>query len=266
MNEMSLRVSVAALVRVIFEHPLDGRLMLALERKATVLEEAGQQRVGVRAQPFGGAIRFRRLAPLQDLIGDFQFDSDRSRAESDFRILIRPAAWEAVLQFCLLHFADADDPILESDPARELTEEFADALAIDLKPDQYRQRLAGIIVEDHPTPTDNLRAPGYSTVRIYRIFEARIVDASLGQAMQANSERHSDQDLQERALADARVRSGGRGRANAVLALPLKSLTKAYLGMSPAARAAPVTFNNHQLGRNVPAVLENVAVPNYRSL
>jgi hypothetical protein len=36
-GKLSLRVSVATLVRVLFEHPLDGELMLALERKATVL-------------------------------------------------------------------------------------------------------------------------------------------------------------------------------------------------------------------------------------
>ncbi len=35
-GELSLRVSVATLVRVLFEHPRDGEWMLALERKATV--------------------------------------------------------------------------------------------------------------------------------------------------------------------------------------------------------------------------------------
>lgn len=265
-GELSLRVSVATLVRVIFEHPHDGELMLALERKATVLEEAGRQRVRVRAQPFGGAIRFRSLTPLRTLIGDFLFDSERSRAESDFRILIRPAAWDAIRQFCLRHFTEVDDPVLESDPARELAEEFAEALTISLKPDQYRQKPVRIIVENRPAPTHNLRAPGYGTARIYRIFEARIVDASLSRAMLANSERYSDQDLHEQALAGARVRNGRRGRANAVLALPLKLLTEAYLAMSPEARAAPVTFNNHQLDGNVPAVLESVAVPNYQNL
>jgi hypothetical protein len=261
---LSLRVSVATLVRVLFEHPLDGELMLALERKATVLEEAGQQRVAVRAQPFGGAIRFRSLTPLQALIGDFLFDSERSRSEYDFRILIRPAAWEAVRQCCLQHFTDVDDPVLETDPARELAEEFADALGISLTPDQYRQQPVRTIVADHPAPTHNSRVTGYITARIYRIFEARMVDAALSPAMLANSERYSDQDLSEQALAD--VRNGGRGWANAILALPLQRLTEAYLALSPEARAAPVTFNNHQLDGNVPAVLESVAVPNYQNL
>lgn len=263
-GELSLRVSVATLVRVVFEHPRDGEWMLALERKATVLEEAGRQRVAVRAQPFGGAIRFRSLTPLQALIGDFLFDSERSRSKYDFRILIRPAAWDTVRQFCLQHFTDVYDPVLESDPARELAEEFADALAVGLKPDQYRQQPVGIIVENRPVPTPSLRSAGYGTARIYRIFEARIVDASLAQAMLANSARYSDQDLHEQALAE--VRNGSRGRANAILALPLKRLTETYLALSPEARAAPVIFNNHQLHGNVPAVLESVAVPNYQNL
>jgi hypothetical protein len=37
-NELSFRVSVATLVRVLFENPDDGELMLALEHKATLLE------------------------------------------------------------------------------------------------------------------------------------------------------------------------------------------------------------------------------------
>lgn len=263
-GELSLRVSVATLVRVLFEHPQDGEVMLALERKATALEEAGGQRVQVRAQPFGGGVRFRNLAPLQTLIGDFLFDSEQSRSEADFRILIRPAAWDVVQEFCLQHFKDADDPVLETDPARELAEELADAVAINLRPDQYQQRPVGIVVADRPAPTQNPRAPGHDTARLYRIFEARILEASLSRAMLANSERYSDQDLHEQALADSR--SGGQGRANAVLALPLKRLTEAYLALPPEARAEPITFDGHQLEGNVPAVLEGVAVANYRNL
>ena len=257
-------MSVATLVRVLFEHPQNGEWMLALERKATVRDEAGRQRVHARAQPFGGGIRFRRLAPLQSLIGDFLFDSERSRSESDFRILIRPAAWDAVREFCLQHFQDADDPVLETDPARELAEEFADALAINLQPDQYQQRPVGVVVADGPASTQNPRAPGFDTARIYRVFEARILDASLSRAMLANSERYSDQDLHALAWADAR--NGGLGRANAVLVLPLKRLTEAYMAMPPEARAAPFTYSNHQLDGNVPAVLEGVSVPGFRNL
>ena len=55
--ELRLRVSVATLARVVFPNPGDNLPMLALEQKGTVATEDGQQRVIVRAQPFGGAIR-----------------------------------------------------------------------------------------------------------------------------------------------------------------------------------------------------------------
>jgi hypothetical protein len=206
----------------------------------------------VRAQPFGGAITFRSLEPLRALIGDFQFDSERSRAEHDFRILIRPADWGSVKQFCLLHLVD-DDPVLDSDPERELVEEFSDALGIRLLASQYEQQSVGLMVEDHPAPTHNPRAPGVATARIYRIWEARIIDASLAQAIWTNSERYSDQDLHAQALED--YHQGGRGHSNATLALPLKDLSDAFTAMPPESRVAPLTFHAHQLERTVPAIL-----------
>ena len=51
--DLSLRVSVATLVRVIFENPANGEWMLALERKATLQNTE----VEVKSHPFGGAIR-----------------------------------------------------------------------------------------------------------------------------------------------------------------------------------------------------------------
>jgi hypothetical protein len=134
-GELSLRVSVATLVRVVFENPQDGDLMLALEHKATLIAGEGGPRVTVKAQPFGGAIRFLNLTPLQTLIGNFHFDSQRSRSERDFRIFIRPADWDTVREFCLRHFGQENDWVLESDPARELIEEFADALDIEYRCD-----------------------------------------------------------------------------------------------------------------------------------
>ena len=66
-DELSLRVSVGALARVLFEHPRDGEIMLALERKATVLHSEGGQVVDVKSQPFGGALRLLRpQLPMHD--------------------------------------------------------------------------------------------------------------------------------------------------------------------------------------------------------
>jgi hypothetical protein len=263
-KELSLRVSVATLVRVLFENPRDGNLMLALERKATLLEAESGDAVAVIAQPFGGAIRLLDLKALRDLLGDFHFDSGESRSEQDFRIFIRPSAWKAVQGFCINHFRDLNHSVLETDPKRELVEEFADALEINLKPNQYILKPVGIVVEDDSAPTENIHARGHLTVRVYRIFEARILDASLAYAMLANSESYSNQHLYERVLEDAQ--SDGKGRANAILTLPMKHIREFYLAMSSEARNWPISFQNNQLDETVAAVLDGVTVPKYRRL
>ena len=263
-SELSLRVSVATLVRVLFENPRDGELMLALERKATLLEAESGRNIQVIAQPFGGAIRLLDMQALQDLIGDFHFDSEESRAEQDFRIFIRPSDWSAIRDFCIEHLSRVDDPILETDPGRELVEEFTDALKISLKPDQYILKPVATVVEDDPAPTENIHATGHLTVRIYRIFEARILDSSLSHAMLTNSESYSNHDLQELALENAR--KGGKGRANAILTLPLRLIRDVYLAMPPEARNSPISFEDNHLDESVGTILEGVAVPKYRRL
>ena len=289
---LSLRVSVATLARVRFAHPEGGAPLLALERKASAARasvpgagvptahgpsahaptdhastdpglSAYASTVHVHAQPFGGGMRLLDQAALQAAIGAFEFDSQRSADEDDFRLLIRPEAWAAVQQFCREHFVD-DDPVLEADPARELTEEFADALGVDLAPEQYRQRPLGAWVGTRLTPTLSPRAAGRVTARIYRLFDVEILDGALARTMLANSLGHTDDDLAQQALAQAGA--GGRGRANAVLAVPLAALTQAYLALPPEARAAPLTFEQHALDANVPVVLDGLALPDFRSL
>jgi hypothetical protein len=261
-DELSLRVSVAALVRVLFEHPKGDELMLALERKATLLEEDDQQLVDVKSQPFGGAIQISDLGALQKRIGNFHFDSPESHSYQDFRLFIKPSAWQAVLHFCLQCFSDPDDTVLESNPGRELAEEFAETLNISLKPDQYICKPVGSIIENEPSPTENVNARGYPTVRMYQIFEAHIVDESLAFAMLTNSQRDSDRALHELALQD--YHNGGPGRANAVLTLPLSQITALYLATSPKARNTSISFQDHQLDETVAAVLEGVRVPKYQ--
>ena len=263
-QELSLRLSVASLARVLFKHPQAEHEMLALERTATLREtEAGRQ-VTVKAQPFGGAVRLRDVSALRALIGDFHFDSERSRSEGDFRIQIRSSDWEIVKRFCLQHLQHEDMSVIEAGPERELVEEFADALKVKITSSQYRLTPTSPVIENAPAITGNIHATGHPTVRIYNVFEVRILDPSLAKAMLANSEGYSDQDLQELALQDAR--RGGKGRANAILALPVASLTKTYLAMSLDARDAPVTVEGHYLDGNVPAVLEEITVPKFQRL
>jgi len=258
--DLSLRVSVATLVRVIFKHPDTGEWMLALERKATLHED----KVEVESQPFGGAIRILDVDAIHDLIGDFHFDSARSRSEQDFRLSILPSDWRTVREFCIKHLINDHDPILETGPRRELSEEFADALQVSLKPDQYIQKPVAIVVEDAPATTENSYAKGIPTARVYRIFEAHISDSHLAHTMLTNSESISDQDLCGLAMDDAR--KGGKGWANGILALPLKPISDAYLVMSPEERNGPVVFENNRLDETVPAVLEGISVPKYQRL
>src|SRR3990172_1870706 len=258
-EDLNLRVSVARLERVLFENPRDGELMLALERKATLHKAESGRVVEVKSQPFGGAIRILDLRALRELIGDFHFDNERSRSEQDFRIFIRPSDWDVVRDFCIQHFSRVDDPILETDPRRELAEEFADALKINLTPDQYLHKPVATVIEDDPSPTENVYARDTPTVRVYRIFEARIVDSSLVSAVMTNSESLSNQNLNELALRD--FQNGGKGRGNAILAVPLKRVIDAYLAVSLNERNAPISFAKHRLDETVAAVLEGVSVP-----
>jgi hypothetical protein len=263
-QDLSLRVSVATLTRVLFENPGDGELMLALERKATLHTSQGGGVVRVKAQPFGGAVRILDLAALRGLIGDFHFDTGRSQADQDLRIFIRPRDWPAVREACVQHLGHAKDPIIETGPERELGEELADSLRISLRADQYLHKPVGMFVEDEPAPAEAVSARGALTARVYRIFEATILDPSLSEAMAKNSADLPDGDLERLALEDAR--NGGRGRANAVLALPLGRVREAYLAITPRERNAPVSFGQHRLDETVAAVLEGVSVPRYRGV
>jgi hypothetical protein len=263
-GNLSLRVSAATLAKVIFEYPGNGELMLALERKATLHKAKTGRLVEVKSQPFGGAIRIQNLSMLHDVIGDFHFDSHHSRAEQDFRIFIRPSDWETVREFCVQHFSRVDDLILETSPGRELAEEFFDALKINLKPEQYIYKPVATVVENDPAPTENIHAQGVLTVRVYRIFEVRIVDSSLTDILITNSESLSHQTLCALALED--VKNNGKGRANAILALPLKHITDHYLSISPEKRNAPVLFDNNRLDETVSLVLEDIPVPKYQRL
>jgi len=258
-RELSLRVSVATLVRVLFKNPNDGELMLALERKATLRETESGRAIEVKSQPFGGAIRILDLNRMRKQIGDFHFDSERSRSEQDFRLFIRPSDWSAIREFCIQHLNRVDDPVLETDPTRELTEEFADALKINLQPEQYIQKPVATVIENEAAPTDNIHAEGISTVRVFRIFEAVISDSSLIHTVMENNESISHEKLCALAL-------NGKGRANAALALPLKQLTDHYVAISPKERNAPILFENHRLDETVPAILEGIPVPKYQGL
>jgi hypothetical protein len=263
-DELSLRVSVATLVRVLFKNPNNDELMLALERRATLRRPESVGAVRVKSQPFGGAIRIFDLRAVRDVLGDFHFDSERSRAEQDFRIFIRPSAWSSLREFCLEHISLDNDLILETSPTRELVEEFAETLGIDLRSDQYVCQPVTTVVENKATSTQNIYASGTPTVRVYRIYEASITDVFLTHVVLKSGAGLSQQSLSELAIADAR--RGGKGKANAVLALPWKRLQDTYRAMLPAERNVPIVFEENRLDSSVAAILEEITVPRYQSV
>jgi len=261
-DELSLRASVATLVSVLFNGPEDGRRMLALERTATLREIEGRSEVTVRAKPFGGGVRLINPQALMRLIGHFHYDSERSRREGDFRIQIHPASWEKVKEVCWEHLKVTEKGILDSSPERELAEEFEDTINVKITPDQYQLKPRGIIVEDLPGETDNVRAAGLSTVRIYYVFDAWMEAPELITMMLANNRQYSDKDLQKIAWRDAR--QGGRGRANAILTLGLDDLKEVYRSIPMDRRIGSIRVGEHQLDGNVLAILEEVDQSKYQ--
>lgn len=262
-EQLSLRVSVATLSKVIFEGPDTNQTMLVLERTATWREINGNSIIIVKAKPFGGGVLLNKPETLLSLIGEFHFDSQRSCQEMDFRIQIHPADWESVKGFCLHHFQE-NDSVLESSPERELVEEFDDALKFKVTPADFQLKPLGMVVEDIPSYTDNLRALGNPTVRIYNLHEVRIISPRLIAAILDNSNRISDKDLQ--ALAWQDQRAGGKGRANAVLALPLDPVIETYLALPPKEHSELIRIKGHQLDSNVLAILEGVDTPKYQHI
>ncbi len=259
-DALSLRVSVGTLVRVLFGSLGDGPTMLALERTATLRTVEGRSDVSVTAKPFGGGIQIVDPVALRTAIGDFHYDSERSRRERDFRLQIRPASWEDVKRVCRDHLRHPDGGVLDTSPDRELAEEFGDALGMSIDRTRYRLGPAGMLIEDTPSETRSVRAPGRPTVRVYYIFEAWL-DASEIISSILESSRRSDGDLRTAALRQAG--HGGRGRANAALTLGLEELTSAYLAMPRNQRGGPMTVRGHDLAGNVSAILDGVDAPRY---
>ncbi len=263
-SEPRWRVSVATLSRVLVQAGQRAPVHLVLERAATMRREKGQDPPVVLTKPFGGAVRILDPASLRRQIGEFEIDSPHSQAEGDFRILIPSPNWEMVKRFCLQRLTQPNDPIIETSPQRELVEELRDSLHIELQPGQFTCRPAGIVVENTPVPTGNLYSAGTPTVRIYRIYEVDIPEDSLRSALLKNSQAFSDPDLRALALADAA--RGGKGRANAVLALRIETITQALQAVPAPQRAGLLSLAGHLFDPSVIAILENVDAPQYERL
>jgi hypothetical protein len=249
-----LRVSVATYNQVIFPHPENGTTMLALERKATVLKDGS---VSVRSQPFGGGVKILNTRSLKEILGEIQFDSERSKHEQDFRILIQPSQGEAVKRYCLLHLENPHDPEIESAPERELAEEFEETMGVALKQSQYAVEPMGMVTEDTPARTENWYARGFLTVRVYRTYKVQILDPDLRKALLDISGQVSDEELGTHALNDhAR-------RANSVLTLPLGKVRETFLSVPTKKRFNQIEVDHHILDKSVLVVFEDIEVSEY---
>jgi hypothetical protein len=256
-----LRASVATFNRVLFQHPDTGMQMLALERQGTVLDDGS---VNVRGQPFGGGIHILNPTPLQKIIGKIQYDSERSKNEQDFRILIPPSKWELIKEYCLRHLKDEEDIDLETEPDRELTEEFFETIKAKLNPGQYTVQPQGFVIENSPVRSENAYARGQLTVHLYRIYEVQILDPVLSRILLTISQMYADEDVA--ALARQDLDNYGQGRFNTVLTLPLGSIMDSYLALAPEARYREVTVEEHVLDESVLAILPDVDVPQYQRM
>jgi hypothetical protein len=256
-----LRASVATYNRVLFQHPDSGRQMLALERQGTVLEDGS---VNVRGQPFGGGVHILNPTPLQKIIGKIQYDSERSKNEQDFRILIPPSKWELIKEYCLRHLKDEEDIDLETEPDRELTEEFFETIKVKLNPGQYTVQPQGFVIENNPVRSENAYARGQLTVHLYRIYEVQVLDPVLSRILLTISQMYADQDVA--ALAQKDFDNYGKGRFNTVLTLPLDSVMDSYLALAPETRYREITVDQYVLDESVLAILPDVEVPEYQRM
>lgn len=261
-DQLSLRVSAAALARVLFPHSGTDGLMLALEHRAAVRGAPSNLKTELRAQPFGGAVRIQDLDRFESAVGDFKFDSDRSRSEKDFRILVSPASLGPIHDLCVRAWQGDSDSPFETDPMRELSEEFEEALGVQARPDWLHSRRTGLVFETMSAPTDNLRAEGMPTARIYWTYEIRVLDPGLQEAMLQSSAATTPADLRRMAIED--YRAGGNGRANSVLAIGLELVREAYMPLTPEARGSDLQFGSTRLAGNVAAILEGLSVAKYR--
>jgi len=235
--------------------------MLALERQGTVLEDGT---VNVRGQPFGGGIHILNPTPLQKIIGKIQYDSERSKNEQDFRILIPPSKWELIKEYCLRHLKDEEDIDLETEPDRELIEEFFETIKVKLNLGQYTVQPQGFVIENNPVRSENAYARGQLTVHLYRIYEVQIVDPTLCQILLTISHLYSDPEVA--ALAQQDSDNYGKGRFNTVLTLPLDSVMDTYLALGREERYREITVEQHVLDESVLAILPDVDVPQYQRM
>jgi hypothetical protein len=92
----------------------------------------------------------------------------------------------------------------------------------------------------------------------------RIVDVALFEFMLTAGQKYTDQDLETLALKD--LQTGGRGKANSILILPLDKVVGAFSTLPPETRYRKLEVEGHYLDESVLAVLGEVEVSQYKKI
>lgn len=254
-EEFNLRVSVAPLARTILLDPESGRIMLVLERKATVTDHARPHTVQVRAQPLGGASQILDPAALRERIGHLHYDGPESAENHDFRIMIRESEWEELRQFVAHCFLHPEHSPFETEPHREVAEELEKTLGLEISPSFFQTRAISPLVQNEPTPGCTPSSGQKQTVRLYHIYTLEITYAPLAGAILRQSRELTDEKLKELARRDLKPGQRDSGWANALLALPLEAFLDEISQLPGGLDESVLQIAGREICENVLAVL-----------
>jgi hypothetical protein len=191
------------------------------ECKATVEIKEGKERAVVQLQPIGGASLLKDPQKLLQNLGRFNFDSEESKRDQDFRIFV--ADWNKVAKFCHKHFLEPGNAVLECDPRREIEEELEETLGGKVSPDQYNLSWLGINTQEEALASARMGQNQAKTKRIFNLFEAKICDPALESRILQAALDTDPQALIEKARAKA-LSGKGKGKASALIAVPKEAL------------------------------------------
>jgi hypothetical protein len=180
-EEYNLRVSAATLARVRLRMPDNKPTFWVFEAKVWAEVKDGKivQQVA-QLQPLGGACQLIEPETLWQLTKGFNFDSDKSRRESDFRLFVRAGQWDLIKEFLEKEFARPADGAVASDIKRELVEEIEEALRYQLRGEfGYLAWPMGTVVQGEAQKTLRSGMVGVETKRVFKIYDVEILDARL---------------------------------------------------------------------------------------
>jgi hypothetical protein len=253
--EFSLRVSTAVLGRVHLKHPATGEEMLVLERKCSAeIKDNGELKTILNCQPLGGASVLKNPQALAVLIDGFNYDTEKSKKEGDFRIQARPADWPRIRDFCVENFSNPALGAVEVGIQRELQEELQEALSIDVNPAAYKSRNTGIVIQQEAAQSERLGVSGAPTCRVFNVHDVEITDEALIRALLHSSASVSNEYLITAAHEKAAASPKHQAKVTAMLTLPRAEVEAAFAQANDASQS--VKLRGYKLIATVGASLK----------